>query len=98
MPKIKPCPFCGKDARYDSEYGAITCMDSEGGCGFFFTVEGELKDSLQTWNMRPKKRKNPSKYAYRYQRYLEETRKEISFFEWLKKGYWKNPHYQYDRV
>ena len=51
-PTIKPCPFCGKDARYHDEEGFISCMDSEGGCDFFFEVNGTLAEALQTWNTR----------------------------------------------
>lgn len=49
---LKECPFCGKDAQYDEDMDAITCADTEGGCGFYYNVEGELKDTIKLWNTR----------------------------------------------
>lgn len=38
--------------------------------------------------MTAKAKKRPSRYAYRYQRYLDAD-VGISFGEWIREGYWK---------
>lgn len=50
---LKPCPFCGKEANYEEEQDVISCMNTEGGCGFFYNGEGyKKKDLIKAWNTR----------------------------------------------
>lgn len=50
--ELKPCPFCGKDADYQEDEDFISCLGTEGGCGFYYNVEGELDEAVKTWNRR----------------------------------------------
>ena len=50
--KLKPCPFCGKDVDYDEDKDVITCLNTDGGCGFYYNVEGTLKETIERWNRR----------------------------------------------
>ena len=52
---FKSYPFCEKDAEYNEELRAITCVNSEGGCGFYYEVHSDLmKDARDKWNTRAK--------------------------------------------
>lgn len=51
--ELLPCPFCGKEADYEEEQDIISCMNTEGGCGFYYSGEGYTKKELiNDWNKR----------------------------------------------
>jgi len=50
---LKPCPFCGKPAKYYPDDGYISCHDSEGGCGFYYNCDCDSEEnSTKVWNRR----------------------------------------------
>lgn len=52
--ELKKCPFCGKEVKYLPDENLISCMDTPGGCGFYYAVETELDDGvIAAWNTRP---------------------------------------------
>lgn len=50
--ELLPCPFCGKAADVNEDMDAITCVDTEGGCGFYYNIEGSVEETIKAWNTR----------------------------------------------
>lgn len=46
--ELKPCPFCGEMAFWDSEFSGIYCK-----CGAEFTFFKTDKEAAERWNTRP---------------------------------------------
>ena len=46
--ELKPCPFCGGKAFWDSEFSGVYCN-----CGAEFTFFESDKEAAEKWNSRP---------------------------------------------
>lgn len=53
MSEMKPCPFCGGEAEFDSikEYYFVRCKT----CGASTHAKEKIKDAMWLWNLRKRK-------------------------------------------
>lgn len=57
MEKLKPCPFCGKEAvlhkRLNTPFFACICPDTKCSGHNLYTLFWKEKDAIEAWNRRP---------------------------------------------
>jgi Lar family restriction alleviation protein len=51
--KLKPCPFCGNEARLTFSGYGVRCTNKQ--CGAMFHMFPEAKDAILAWNKRETK-------------------------------------------